>query len=168
MKTPGLLPLDHPLWNDLEGGYREPSSAVEYLKRFENGERSDELWHDFVGEMYQQETIGVASLAVVPHLVEIFSDEDRPTDFYNYLTFVDAVRGDGDNPELPDWLRDSYESALCAATILAAVDLNRTEDKLTRKSIVLFVLQRAEFTEQMRLLDNIENEDHARAVLDNI
>jgi len=168
MTTPGLLPLNHPLWSDLEGGYREPSAAIEYLKRFESGERSNELWQDFVGEMYHQEDIGTASLAVIPHLVFFFADELRPADFYSYLAFVDAARGQGDNPEVPDWLRDTYQTALDAALDYVPEDLRNVTDEHARKGIGLFVLQYAGMTEQMHLIDHIENEAHAKAVLEGI
>jgi len=166
MTIPGLLPLDHPLWGELEGGYREPTAAVDYLKRFETGERSSDLWYEFWGEMYHQEAIGVASLAVVPHLVGHYETEIRPADFFNYLTFVDAARAEGDNPDVPEWLSDTYKSALDIALGFVQSDLKKTTDERTRKSIALFVLQYAGMKEQMHLLDSIENEGHAKTVLE--
>jgi len=166
MTAPGLLPLDHALWGELEGGYREPSAAVDYLKRFESGERSPELWYEFVGDMYHQGDIGTASLAVVPHLVRIFTNEPRPSDFYTYLTFVDAALAVGENPVLPEWLLETYRSALATALNFVPEDLSSASDDHLRKSIALFVLQYADMTEQMHLLDSIESEDHAKAVLE--
>lgn len=160
-----MLALDDPLWETLEGGYRRPCAAHRFIERLERDGDEGSFWEEFVGELYHQEDVGVASYAVIPHLVRIFADRPRSGDFYAYIAWVDAVRGQHGNPELPDWLVEDYREALRRALFFIPEDLPRLERSGDRMAIVQFVVQQAGFIERLYLLESIESEEHAREVL---
>jgi hypothetical protein len=129
-----MLPLTHPRWRELQGGYKVPYDASVALMKLEGGENVwDELWQ----ELHHQGDLGEASYAVVPHLVRIagaFSERDW--NFYGLLSTIEVERHRKANPPLADWLVDDYGAAWSKVLDLALADLRQVRNPTTLRSIL--------------------------------
>ncbi|RJF80475.1 hypothetical protein D3874_25410 [Oleomonas cavernae] len=135
-----MLDLESPIWETLEGGYRvvyDPRPALLALERGENVAAAwDELWN----ELHHQGDVGEASYAAVPHLVRIYAAGGAARyDTYAIVEVVEECRLAGNNPPLPDYLREPYEAAWRQLAELALRDLPLT-DKLEIVSCILAVM----------------------------
>ena len=123
-----MLSLDNPRWQSLTGGYRCPYDASVALRQLEHGE---DVWDELWTELHHQGDVGPASYAAVPHLVRI-AVQQRGGDWNTYaiVSTIEIARLHPPNPELPDWLEQSYVQAIQDLAKLALVELESTDDDL--------------------------------------
>jgi hypothetical protein len=108
-----VLSLDDERWNGLKGGYRMPFDPRPLLKKIESGSDLKSTWHELWGELHHQGDVGEASYATVPHLVRIHRQRATPDwNPYALVACIELARGQGINPELPDWLENEYFEAI--------------------------------------------------------
>lgn len=123
-----MISLDDDKWKEFSGGYRVPYDASIALRAMEGGaDEWDELWE----ELHHQGDVGVASYAVVPHLVRIASGAtNRDWNFYALVATIEIERHRKGNPPMPAWLKADYDSAIAQASALALADLSSQADGL--------------------------------------
>jgi hypothetical protein len=136
-----VIPLDDERWQHLEGGYREEYDASAALSMLEAGSGADEsLWEELWENLHHQGDVGVASYAAVPHVARII----RRRNILDYNPFALAVvielsRGRGSNPELPDWLEESYPRALTDMAEYACENFKRDWDSSLLKAALSLI-----------------------------
>ncbi|HXC53842.1 MAG TPA: hypothetical protein VNU97_00970 [Rhizomicrobium sp.] len=107
------LDLNDPRWQTLEGGYREPYDPRDALRALEADSSAKEAWAELWDELHHQGDVGEASYAALPHIVRIHAASNKShRDAYAIVAVIDGSRRNGRNPELPDYLRPSYEAAI--------------------------------------------------------
>ncbi len=108
-----MLPLDDPRWPTLKGGYKRPVDLRPLLAGLEDGNDADAAWRDLWNEIHHQGDVGEASFVAIPHLVRIHKARgviDANT--YAMVTTIELARGRDRNPDVPDWAKEGYSSAL--------------------------------------------------------
>lgn len=124
--------LDDPLWQTLEGGYRQPYDAAPALKALEAGEDAwDELWQ----ELHHQGDVGPASYAAVTQLARIAARGPRDWNFYALAATVEIERHRKTNPDVPSWLAADYSAAWATILQLALADLATARDELMLRAL---------------------------------
>jgi hypothetical protein len=131
------MDLADPQWPRLFGGYRvlyDPRSA---LRALELGEDSSAAWQELWNELHHQGDVGHASYAAVPHLVRIHAAHGVPDwNMYALVATIDNARRNGRNPDLPPYLRESYEAAWRRLSELGLRELATAEDPTLVLSII--------------------------------
>jgi hypothetical protein len=97
----------------MTGGYRTLFDPRSLLSRLESGSDVPAPWHEIWDELHHQGNVGEASYAAVPHLVDIYrrrGEVDWNT--YAMVAIIELARGEGTNPEVPEWLSGDYFSAI--------------------------------------------------------
>ncbi len=132
-----MISLDDAVWSELHGGYRVLYDASKPLKRMEHGEI---VWEEFWSNLHHQGGVGVASYAVIPHLVRISAIHDkRDWNLYGLVAIIEVQRHRSENPALPEWLAENYKRAWQDLVTLALMDLNIDQDRLTLRSALSVV-----------------------------
>jgi hypothetical protein len=132
-----VLSLDDPRWGELSGAYGVPFDARPLLRRLERDHDSEDVWNVLWSELHHQGDVGVASYAVVPHLVDMHSRRRfERFDFFALLAAVETERHRRSNPSLPDWLRDAYVETWKKVGELALADLRHASDKYAIRAIL--------------------------------
>ena len=108
-----MLSLTDKRWTKLMGGYRALFDPRSSLHNLESNLHVKEARHELWGELYHQGDVGEASYAAVSHLVQIHG-ERKPDDWNTYalVATIELARGTGKNPEVPEWLKEEYFSAI--------------------------------------------------------
>ncbi len=135
------MSYDDPKWREMLGGYKIPYDPTPALKKLESGDDMDGAWEELWNELYHQGDLGEASYAVVPHLVRIHK-ENRNLDWnlYGFVSTVEIERKKIDNPAIPGWLEATYASALKDLLNVALYDLMQSDDSLTVRLILAFIV----------------------------
>jgi hypothetical protein len=124
-----MLDLDDNRWNELKGGYRAPFDPRPFLAKFEAGKVADEDWYEFWGELYHQGDVGEASYATVPHLVRIYRQQAQINyNTYGLVATIELARAKGNNPDVPDWQKQSYFAAIEELAHLGITEIERAND----------------------------------------
>jgi hypothetical protein len=140
-----MLSLDAEEWKDFIGGYKVPYDASITLQNLEesnqpNEQILNELWEN----LYHQGDVDVASYASIPHILRIF----REKGWANYhlpglVMAVEHARLQGNNPELPEWLKMDYSATLhgtiqyCLRHAAEASDKNFSRAVLMLAAVIL-------------------------------
>ena len=107
-----MLDLTDPRWNDLEGGYGIPFDPRPLFERLEQTSEPDAVWEELWENLHHEGEVGEASYAAVPQLVRIVGARGGADwNLYALAGTIELERGMDGNPELPDWLAESYEAA---------------------------------------------------------
>lgn len=136
-----MIPLNDKKWKYFEGGYHIKYDASLTLSRLEeSSENLDSVWLELWENLYHQGDIGIASYAAVPEISRIARTQ-KLLDFnpFAITTAIELARGQGRNPELPDWLADDYFQALRDLTKYGCENLNKDWDSGTLKSILALI-----------------------------
>ncbi len=124
-----MLDLNDNRWESLKGGYRVPFDPRPFLEKFEAGKNTDDDWHEFWGEIHHQGDVGEASYAAVPHLVRIYRMRGAINwNTYAIVATIELARAQGKNPDVPDWLAESYFAAIQDLAQLGLAEVERAED----------------------------------------
>ncbi|GAA0588532.1 hypothetical protein [Rhizomicrobium electricum] len=108
-----MIRLDDPKWMDLMGGYRVPYDPRGALQSLSRGHEVEAAWAELWNELHHQGDVGEASYASVPVLVSIHAERGiADWNTYALVAIIEVARRMPGNPELPSWLKDSYDDAL--------------------------------------------------------
>jgi hypothetical protein len=127
-----MLSFDDPRWTELEGGYRMPFDPRPLLQKLERSEELDSVWKELWSELHHQGDVGEASFAAVPHIVRICRDRGLlDWNVYAIVSIIELARGPGRNPDVPDWLKNDYLSAIRDLSKNGISELPRVDDQDT-------------------------------------
>jgi hypothetical protein len=72
-----------------------------------------EIWDEFWNELHHQGDVGIASYATVPQLVCIcIKHKLMDWNVFSIVATIEDCRLSGKNPQLPQWLKEDYISAI--------------------------------------------------------
>lgn len=132
-----MLDLDDVRWKTLTAGYRIPVDLRPLLAALESGTDRAAAWQDLWNELHHQGDIGVGSFVAVPHLVRIYRNDARcDWNVYALVAVIELARAVRNNPDVPDWVRSSYDDALRDLTRLALAEFPQTQDATTARAIL--------------------------------
>lgn len=139
MSSPGIN-FDDDRWTRLSGGYRIPYDPRNALNSLEQGKNVEAAWQELSTELYHQGDVGEASYAAVPHLVRIHERRGIPDwNTYALVARIEEARQVGNNPDLPDYLRQGYEDAWHHLAQIGLRELKITEDPLLVSCIIAVI-----------------------------
>jgi len=119
-----------------------------------------EAWHELWEELHHQGDVGEASCAAVPHLVRIHGE--RKLDDWNtdaLVAVIELARGKGENPEVPEWLKEEYFSAIRDLAKLGSTEILRAKDPEEVRAILsILALAKGARTHARFLLEYSEEE----------
>ena len=155
-----MLSLTDKRWTKLVGGYRTVFDPRPSLHNLESNVRVKEAWHELWEELHHQGDVGEASYAAVPHLVRIHGERKlEEWDTYALVAVIELARGKGKNPEVPEWLKEEYFSAIQDLARLGSTEILRAKDPETIRAILsILALARGARTYARFLLENSEEE----------
>ena len=160
-----MLSLDDPKWSDLVGGYRKPYDARSLLRRFANAAEEVACWDEVWNCLHHQGDIGSASYAVLPHVVRIYEDRPRDYNLYEYASMLEERRHTGDNPDVPDWLSESYRVAQVRLLGLAFDDVRTGAKGVFLRAILSFIAGFGGSPGLAAVLTNLDFCEEALAIL---
>ena len=130
------------------------------LHNLESNVHAKEAWHELWEELHHQGDVGEASYAAVPHLVRIHGE--RKPDLWNtyaLVAVIELARGKGKNPEVPEWLKEEYFSAIQDVAKLASTEILRAKDPEDVRAILsIIALAKGARTHARFLLEYSEEE----------
>jgi hypothetical protein len=134
MKT---LSFEDPRWETFKAGYRVPVDLRTLLRRLEEAEDPEEVWPDLWQELYHQGDVGEGSFAAVPHIVRIHQARGVVDwNAYSLVATIELARDKSGNPDVPEWLKESYIEALGELVDLGLEELRKTGDEIAVRSIL--------------------------------
>jgi hypothetical protein len=155
-----MLSLTDKRWTKLVGGYRTAFDPRPSLHNLELNVHVKEAWHELWEELHHQGDVGEASYAAVPHLVRIHG-ERKLDDWNTYalVAVIELARGKDKNPEVPEWLKEEYFSAIQNLARLGSTEILRAKDPETIRVILsILALARGARTYARFLLEYSEEE----------
>ena len=129
-----MLDLSDAKWGELRSGYRLAYDPRNALASLESG--SEEAWRELWDELHHQGDVDTASYASVPYIVYTYERRKEP-DWNAYaLVGVIALSVGGQNPDIPDWLVQDFESAINCLAEIGAREILATSDPVLIQSIL--------------------------------
>jgi hypothetical protein len=123
--------LDDERWKALQGGYRMPYDPRPALEALRCGTDVDAAWAELWEELHHQGDVGEASYAAIPVLVEIQRTAGNlGWNLYELASCIEIERHRKNNPPMPVWLADEYESSWESLVRCALDDLRASDDPL--------------------------------------
>jgi hypothetical protein len=99
------------------------------LAKLEAGEDTEAVWHTLWDELHHQGDVDEASYACIPHLVRIYRQRGiLDWNTYGIVVIVELARGVRKNPQVPDWLEESYFAALRELSDIGINEISRAKD----------------------------------------
>jgi hypothetical protein len=127
-----MLPLDDPLWKDLQHAYGAATDIPDILRTLalSTGPKEgygDEPWFSLWSSLCHQGDVYTASYVAVPHIVQIASETKAPVDFsfFQLPAAIEVARQTGRGPDIPKAFADEYHSAI--ARLMENASLHRNE-----------------------------------------
>lgn len=120
-----MLPLDSPVWAELDHAYGEASDIPDLLYATEHGD--EEAEHDLWASLWQEDEVFTGSYAAVPHLLHMVASEKETVSIWllHLVARIEAARLAGGGPPVPEDLRGFYTRALRSIPAIAARLLER-------------------------------------------
>ena len=137
--------LDDPRWEGLEAGYRVPFDPRPLLRELAKPGDHEATWEQLWTELHHQGTVGAASYASVPSIVEAELRSATPDwNAYAIVAVVDLARdGSSANEAPPSWLQPEYDNAIAVLGRRAAeVIPSATEPELVRSLLAVVALSK--------------------------
>lgn len=132
-----MLSFDDPRWENLEAGYRTICDLRPFLRQLETASNPQPAWDALWEEMYHQGDVGPGSYVAVPHIVRIHQMRGKiDWNTYALVASVEAARVFRDNPDVPEWARSAYDSALRELARTGLVELPRAASVEAVRSIL--------------------------------
>lgn len=132
-----MLDFNDPRWPNLEGGYKKPKDVRPLLHALENANDDHAAWAALWQELYHQGHVGHGSFVAVPHLVRIHRARGLADwNTYALVASIELARGVGQNPDVPSWAHESYMNAIRELAHLGLIELPRTSNAATVRSIL--------------------------------
>lgn len=126
-----MTSYDDPNWRELLGAHRKLYDPRPALRKLEAEGGSQSVWDELWQELHHQGDVDVASYAAVTVLAEIESKRrDLGWDGYAMVAVIESERHRITNPDVPEWLYDSYGMALHAMRRCAVDQLRTCADPL--------------------------------------
>jgi hypothetical protein len=120
---------DEHLWSKLEGGYRMPLDPRPLIQELESGDDTEAMWEELWEELHHQGDVGDASYAAVPLLVDLYRKQGViEWNTYAIVATIDLARTNGRNPDLPEWIKSNYLSAIQSLAETGAKEVLLAED----------------------------------------
>jgi hypothetical protein len=142
----------------MQGGYRMPYDPRPAIAEVARAPLEQAAWDELWNELHHQGDVGEASYASVPLLVEACQSGARNENFYGLLATIEVERHRRSNPELPEWLAESYPRALLRARALALADLANAIDRHAARSAMAVVALASGDTELGALLAHLDSD----------
>lgn len=136
-----MISLNDQRWKDFEGGYGIKYDASFPLSQLEQEvENIESVWLELWENLYHQGDVGIASYAAISRISQIAKSQK----LLNYNPFaltvaIELARERGNNPSLPDWLKEDYFQALRDLAQYGCENLNQEWDSETLKSILALI-----------------------------
>jgi hypothetical protein len=143
----------------LKGGYGVPYDPRPAVKKLRQDPLNREIWDELWNELHHQGDVGEASYAALPLLVEACRVGPRDWNFYGLVATIEVERRRSANPQLPDWLIDTYGAALRLAKDFALDDLAGATDPLVMKSAMAVVALASEARQLGALLAHLDADE---------
>lgn len=142
------------------GGYRTAFDPRPSLHNLELNVRVEEAWHELWQELHHQGDVGEASYAALPHLVRIHGErKEDDWNTYALVAVIELARGKGKNPDVPEWLKKEYFSAIQDMAKLGLTEILRAKDpEHVRVILSVIALAKDARTHARFLLDYSEEE----------
>jgi hypothetical protein len=155
-----MLSLDDERWANLKGGYGIAFDPRPLLHGLEAGTDDKHVWDELWGELHHQGDVGDASYAAVPHLVRIHLRRNLSDwNTYAMVACIELARGQGNNPELPDWIESGYFKAINELAKFGLTNFDQTNDKYVVRGILsVLALNKGARTYAQVLLERSEEE----------
>jgi hypothetical protein len=116
--------FDDKRWSDLKGGYRTKFDPRPLLTKLETGKDTETVWHALWEGLHHQGDVGEASYAAVPQLVRIHRRRGvADWNTYAIIAIIELARGQGANPEVPEWLEKEYFGAIRELAEIGSVEV---------------------------------------------
>ncbi len=133
-----LLPLDDPKWKEYRGGYnRVVYDLAPFLTKLQSLEMADDDWNTLWDDLHHQGDVGEASYAVVPYLAEYARSAPLVAwHAFGFPAVVELARTEGDNPEVPEDVRDSYFAAISELPKIALARGDKAWDEFCFEPVV--------------------------------
>jgi hypothetical protein len=135
-----MFSLDDQRWPRLAGGYRLPFDPRLLFARLEANTDTKSAWHELWENLHHQGDVGEASYAAIPHLVRIYRKLGTiDWNTYAIVGVIELARTSGNNPEVPEWLKEDYFKAIRELAEVGAVEVLRAkspEESLSMLSIL--------------------------------
>ncbi|HTW60728.1 MAG TPA: hypothetical protein VMD55_02910 [Terracidiphilus sp.] len=124
-----MLSFDDPRWAEMMGGYRIKFDPRPLLQLLRTGSDTKAAWAALWDELHHQGDVGEASFAAIPEIVRSYCDRGVPDgNAYAMIAVIELARSKGENPDVPEWLREEYFAAISALAERGYSELKRTED----------------------------------------
>jgi len=155
-----MLSLEDTRWTQMNGGYRVPYDPRSALGKLASGSETSVAWDELWQELYHQGDVGEASYAALPQLVHIYRERGQiDWNTYAIVATIELARDSHDNPAVPAWLQNEYQSALTELAQIGLVELQRAENPETARSILaILALWKGLRTYARLLVDYSEDE----------
>lgn len=130
---------DDTVGRTLSAGYGVPYDPRPALLRLKTGRDTAAAWQELWQELYHQGNVGEGSYAAVPELVAIHTERGvADWNTFALVAIIELARDNShrDNPSVPEWLRDKYESALTELSVIAMQELSTATQPELIKSIL--------------------------------
>jgi hypothetical protein len=135
-----MFSLDDQRWPRLAGGYRLLFDPRLLFARLEANTDTKSAWHELWENLHHQGDVGEASYAAIPHLVRIYRKLGTiDWNTYAIVGVIELARTSGNNPEVPEWLKEDYFKAIRELAEVGAVEVLRAkspEESLSMLSIL--------------------------------
>jgi len=147
-------------WTKLDGGYRQPFDPRPLLRELAIGDGLNATWEALWDELHHQGDVGAASFAAVPHIVDIYRSRGA-TDWnaYAIVAIIELARGVNKNPDVPDWLKEDYFSAIRDLAEAGASEILRCDDTDTNRMILSVLALERGLRTLARLLVNYSDDE---------
>jgi hypothetical protein len=131
------LSLDDARWAMLSGGFRPVYDASIPLRALAHGAEPGGIWAELWNELYHQGTIGVASYAAIPALIEICTKRAIVDwNLFSLAGIIEVCRRGPYSPEIPDWLASDYHQAWERLFELGLSTIRTAQDEIAIRSIL--------------------------------
>lgn len=123
-----MISLEDARWSSLTGGYRMPFDPRPLLKRLETEGNTPEVWQQLWEELHHQGDVGEASFAAVPFLLEGYRRRGvLDWNTYAIVAIIELARTNGNNPDVPQWIKSDYFRAIRELAEIGATEILRAE-----------------------------------------
>ncbi|MCU0289668.1 MAG: hypothetical protein MUF15_25155 [Acidobacteria bacterium] len=132
--------LDDKIWKALKSGYKMPYDPTDIIKKLEKDKNSKNAWEAIWEELHHQGTIGDASYAIIPYLIDIHKRKHFDDwQIYSFVSLIIQESRRKTNPKIPKWIEKDYSESLKDLFNIALKDLKKSDDKLLTRSILGFL-----------------------------
>lgn len=128
-----MLSFKDERWSKLFGGYRMAFDPRPALRNLESNVHVKEAWHELWEDLHHQGDVGEASYAAVPHLVRTYRERGAiDWNTYAIVAVIELAATSGNNPEVPEWLKEDYFKAIRELAEIGATEVVPTRNPFVR------------------------------------